>query len=50
MKYKIKIEIERDVEADNEEEALMKFYEEEHYPQHNFQNTLDENTTITETN
>lgn len=47
-KFKVKINIEQVIYARNKEEALEKFYGEQNYPQHTFDNYIDENTKVTE--
>ena len=42
MKFKIKINYEKDINADSEENALELFWESQNYPQHNIDTFLDE--------
>lgn len=47
MKFKVKTEIEREIEADNEDEAINKYWEKMLEDQRLFEIDLNENTTVT---
>ena len=47
MRYEIKINIEREIEADSEEEAVEQFYEGEEGFNHTLINTIDDNMEVT---
>ena len=46
--YKIKINIEREIDAENEQQALEKFWQNETYEQHDLENLIDENLEVEE--